>query len=226
MLKITRVIVLILMVGLLMLLPTRSGWAQGVAEADVLIRNGTLYDGAGRPPRRADLLIQGDRIVGIGKVGSFRRVRVKSVIDARGLAVAPGFINMLSWAVDDLLVDGRSMGDLLQGVTTEIFGEGSSMGPLNDEMKQRQLAAQGDVRFPIEWTTLAEYLLHLEKEGVSCNVASFIGATTIREHVVGLEDRPPTPAQLEQMRQLVRREMEDGALGIGSSLIYAPAFYA
>jgi N-acyl-D-amino-acid deacylase len=220
-----RKIFLILMVGLLMFMPA-AGWAQGTAEADVLIRNGTIYDGSGKPARRADLLIRGDRIVGVGRVGSYDRRRVKTVIDARGLAVAPGFINMLSWAVDDLLVDGRSMGDLLQGVTTEIFGEGTSMGPLNEEMKQRQLAAQGDVRFPIEWTTLAEYLRHLEKSGVSCNVASFIGATTIREHVIGLEDRPPTPAQLEQMRQLVRREMEEGALGIGSSLIYAPAFYA
>ncbi|MFN9743270.1 MAG: N-acyl-D-amino-acid deacylase family protein [Acidobacteriota bacterium] len=220
-----RKIFLILMVGLLMFMPA-AGWAQGTAEADVLIRNGTIYDGSGKPARRADLLIRGDRIVGVGRVGSYVRRRVKTVIDARGLAVAPGFITKLSWAVDDLLVDGRSMGDLLQGVTTEIFGEGTSMGPLNEEMKQRQLAAQGDVRFPIEWTTLAEYLRHLEKSGVSCNVASFIGATTIREHVIGLEDRPPTPAQLEQMRQLVRREMEEGALGIGSSLIYAPAFYA
>lgn len=192
-------------------------------EADLLILDGTVYDGSGRAPRRADILIRGDQIVGIGR---YRNARARRVIDARGLAVAPGFINMLSWAVDDLLVDGRSMGDLLQGVTTEIFGEGSSMGPLTDEMKRRQLAAQGDVRFPIEWTTLAEYLRHLERSGVSCNVASFIGATTIREYVVGLEDRPATPAQLDEMRELVRREMEEGALGIGSSLIYAPAFYA
>ncbi len=197
--------------------------AQSTSEADLLILDGTVYDGSGRAPRRADVLIRDDRIIGIG---SYRNVRAKRVIDARGVAVAPGFINMLSWAVDDLLVDGRSMGDLLQGVTTEIFGEGSSMGPLTDEMKERQLAAQGDVRFPIEWTTLAGYLQHLERRGVSCNVASFIGATTIREYVVGLEDRAATPAQLEQMRELVRREMEAGALGIGSSLIYAPAFYA
>lgn len=198
-------------------------FAQTAPEYDLLIRNGTIYDGSGREPRRADLLIKGDRIVG---VGDYSRVRAAQVVDAGGLAVAPGFINMLSWAVDDLLVDGRSMGDLLQGVTTEIFGEGMSMGPLTEEMKSRQLAAQSDLRFPIEWTTLGEYLRHLERRGVSCNVASFIGATTIREHVIGLEDRAPTPAQLDQMRELVRREMADGALGIGSSLIYAPGFYA
>lgn len=208
---------------LMALLLSPVTFAQTAPEYDLLIRNGTIYDGSGREPRRADLLIKGDRIVGVGDYG---RVRAAQVVDAGGLAVAPGFINMLSWAVDDLLVDGRSMGDLLQGVTTEIFGEGMSMGPLTEEMKSRQLAAQSDLRFPIEWTTLGEYLRHLERRGVSCNVASFIGATTIREHVIGLEDRAPTPAQLDQMRELVRREMADGALGIGSSLIYAPGFYA
>lgn len=197
--------------------------AQTGNPYDVLILDGTLYDGTGGKPRRADLLIRGDKIVG---VGSFKGAKAKTVIDAKGLAVAPGFINMLSWAVDDLLIDGRSMGDLLQGVTTEIFGEGDSMGPLSDEMKRRRLAAQGDVKFPIEWTTLTEYLQTLEKRGVACNVASYIGATTIREYVVGLEDKKATPEQLAQMRELVRQEMEAGALGIGSSLIYAPAFYA
>lgn len=190
---------------------------------DVLIINGTVYDGAGNRPRRADVGVKGDRIVAVGDLKS---AKATTVVDAQGLAVAPGFINMLSWAVDDLIVDGRSLGDIKQGVTTEIFGEGDSMGPLNDEMKRRRLAAQGDLKFPIEWTTLSEYLQYLEKKGVSCNVASYIGATTIREYVVGLEDKKATPEQLEQMRELVRREMEAGALGIGSSLIYAPAFYA
>lgn len=190
---------------------------------DVLIINGTVYDGAGNRPRRADVGVKGDRIVAVGDLKS---AKATTVVDAQGLAVAPGFINMLSWAVDDLIVDGRSMGDIKQGVTTEIFGEGDSMGPLNDEMKRRRLAAQGDLKFPIEWTTLSEYLQFLEKKGVSCNVASYIGATTIREYVVGLEDKKATPEQLGQMRELVRREMEAGALGIGSSLIYAPAFYA
>ncbi len=190
---------------------------------DIIIKNGTVYDGTGAKPRRADVAIRGDRIIAVGNLTS---AKAATVIDAQGLAVAPGFINMLSWAVDDLVVDGRSMGDIKQGVTTEIFGEGDSMGPLTDEMKRRRRAAQGDLKFEIEWTTLAEYLQHLEKKGVSPNVASYIGATTIREYVVGLEDKRATPQQLDQMRELVRREMEAGALGIGSSLIYAPAFYA
>ena len=147
-------------------------------------------------------------------------------IDAKGLAVAPGFINMLSWATESLLVDGRSQGDIRQGVTLEIFGEGSSMGPLNDAMKKRIVEEMGDIKYEITWTTLAEYLRELERRGVSTNVASFIGATTIREHVIGLEDKQPTPDELDRMRALVKQEMEAGALGIGSSLIYAPAFYA
>ncbi|MCI0525405.1 MAG: D-aminoacylase [Acidobacteria bacterium] len=190
---------------------------------DIVIKNGTLYDGAGGRPLRADVGLIGDKIAAVGDLKSARAV---TVIDANGLAVAPGFINMLSWAVDDLVVDGRSIGDIKQGVTTEIFGEGDSMGPLNDEMKMRRKAAQGDLKFEIEWTTLADYLKYLEKSGVSPNVASYIGATTIREYVVGLEDRKATPEQMERMRELVRLEMEAGALGIGSSLIYAPAFYA
>jgi N-acyl-D-amino-acid deacylase len=200
-----------------------AGHPQTNTAFDLLITNGVVYDGAGGRPRRADVGIKGDKIVAVGELKS---AKATTVIDARGQAVAPGFINMLSWAVDDLVVDGRSMGDIKQGVTTEIFGEGDSMGPLNEEMKQRRLAAQGDLKFPIEWTTLAEYLRYLEKRGVTPNVASYIGATTIREYVIGLEDRQATPVELEKMRELVRREMEAGALGIGSSLIYAPAFYA
>jgi len=206
--------------GLLLL---AGGAARQSSEFDVLIKNGTVYDGTGGKSRQTDVLIRGNKIVA---VGSFKGAKAKNVIDARGLAVAPGFVNMLSWAVDDLIVDGRSMGDIKQGVTTEIFGEGDSMGPLNDEMKKRRLAGQGDLKFPIEWTTLAEYLQLLERRGVACNVASYIGATTIREYVIGLEDKKATPEQMAQMRDLVRQEMEAGALGIGSSLIYAPAFYA
>jgi N-acyl-D-amino-acid deacylase len=190
---------------------------------DIIVKNGMVYDGGGSRPRRADVGVKGDRIAAIGDLKS---AQAATVIDADGLAIAPGFINMLSWAVDDLVVDGRSLGDIKQGVTTEIFGEGDSMGPLNDEMKRRRKEAQGDLKFEIEWTTLAEYLQYLEKRGVSANVASYIGATTIREYVVGLEDKKATPEQMDQMRELARREMEAGALGIGSSLIYAPAFYA
>ncbi|MBL8191773.1 MAG: D-aminoacylase [Acidobacteria bacterium] len=207
---------------LLFALQSNSG-AGAQQRYDVLILNGTLYDGSGGKPRRADVAIIADKVVAIGNLKS---AKAGTVVDANGLAVAPGFINMLSWAVEDLIVDGRSMGDIKQGVTTEIFGEGSSMGPLSNEMKQRAKAEQGDLKFDIEWTTLAEYLQFLERRGVSPNVASFIGATTIREHVIGLEDKKATPEQMQRMRELVRQEMQAGALGIGSSLIYAPAFYA
>ncbi len=190
---------------------------------DVVIRGGTVYDGSGSPGVRADVAIRGDRVAAVGDLSGTQAV---AVIDATGLAVAPGFINMLSWSTDSLLVDGRSQGELREGVTTQIFGEGSSMGPLTPEMKKRAVEQMGDLKYDITWTTLAEYLQELERRGVSQNVASFIGATTIREHVIGLEDRKPTPKQLDAMRALVKQEMEAGALGIGSSLIYAPAFYA
>jgi N-acyl-D-amino-acid deacylase len=189
----------------------------------VIIRGGLVYDGSGALPRRADVAIAGDRIVEVGDLSGRKDA---TVIDAAGLAVAPGFVNMLSWSTESLLVDGRSQGELRQGVTTQIFGEGWSMGPLNGDMKRRMKEQQGDLRFEVAWTTLREYLEHLERRGVAQNVASFLGAATVREHVIGLEDRPPTPAEMERMRDLVRREMEQGALGIGSSLIYAPGSYA
>ncbi len=190
-------------------------------EYDVVIRNGTVYDGSGSAPFAGDVAVRGDRIAAVGK-GARGRVE----IDAKGLAVAPGFVNVLSWANESLLVDGRSLGDLKQGVTLEVFGEGWSMGPLNEAMKKAQKAMQGDLKYEIAWTTLGEYLEHLERRGVSTNVASFVGATTVRIHEIGEEDRRPTPAELDRMRVLVRRAMEEGALGVGSSLIYAPAFYA
>jgi N-acyl-D-amino-acid deacylase len=190
---------------------------------DVIIRGGTVYDGTGSAGRRVDVGIRGDRIATIGELAG---AQAALTVDATGLAVAPGFINMLSWSTESLLADGKSQGEIRQGVTTQIMGEGSSMGPLNEAMKKRMISEMGDIKYEITWTTLAEYLTELERRGVSQNVASFVGATTIREHVIGLEDRQPTPAQLDQMRELVRREMEAGALGIGSSLIYAPAFYA
>src|SRR5205809_917664 len=153
---------------------------------DIIIRGGTVYDGTGAPGRRADVGIQGDRIVAVGDLAS---LQAPAIIDASGLAVAPGFINMLSWSTESLLIDGRSQGEIREGVTTEIFGEGSSMGPLTPEMKQRALKQQGDLKYDITWTTLSEYLRELEQRGVSPNVASFIGAATIREYVVGLDDR-------------------------------------
>jgi N-acyl-D-amino-acid deacylase len=209
--------------------PAVAGFAQdrssspGPADFDVIIKNGTIYDGTGAEPKHADVAIRGDRIAG---VGDFKTAKAKTIIDAKGLAVAPGFINMLSWSVASLIQDGRSQSEIRQGVTTEIMGEGESMGPVNDRVREHMLRQQGDIKYEIKWNTLAEYLRYLEGRGVSCNVASFIGATTIRENVVGFEDKPPTPEQLEQMRQLVRKEMEAGALGIGTSLIYPPAFYA
>jgi N-acyl-D-amino-acid deacylase len=198
-------------------------FGQPISQFTSIIANGTVYDGSGSPGRRADVGIRDDRVAAIGDL---RTATATHRIDATGLAVAPGFINMLSWSTESLLVDGRSQGEIRQGVTTQIFGEGDSMGPLTPEMRARRLASQGDLKFDISWVSLGQYLRQLEKSGVAQNVASFIGATTVREYVIGLEDKKPTPAQLDAMRALVRREMEDGALGIGSSLIYAPAFYA
>src|SRR5437763_1352295 len=198
-------------------------FAQKPLNFDVIIKGGTLYEGTGAEPRHVDLAIRGDRIVGLG---DFKSVKAKTVIDANGLAVAPGFINMLSWSNESLIQDGRSQSEIRQGVTTEIMGEGESMGPVNDRVREHMLREQSDIKYDIKWNTLAEYLRYLESRGVSCNVASFIGATTIRENVIGFEDKQPTPEQLDQMRELVRKEMEAGALGIGTSLIYPPAFYA
>jgi N-acyl-D-amino-acid deacylase len=192
-------------------------------ELDVIIKGGTVYDGGGSDGQHVDLAIKGDRIVG---VGDFRKAKAKSIVDASGLAVAPGFINMLSWSNESLIQDGRSQSEIRQGVTTEIMGEGESMGPVNDRVREHMLREQKDIKYDVQWNTLAEYLQYLEKHGVSCNVASFLGATTVRENVIGFEDKAPTPQQLDEMRELVRREMEAGALGIGTSLIYPPAFYA
>ena len=207
----------------LALVSVAFGAEPAADKFDVIIKGGTVYDGTGDKPRAADVAIRGDRIAGIG---TFAPEQGRTVIDAKGLAVAPGFINMLSWSTESLIEDGRSQSEIREGVTTEIMGEGFSMGPLNDRIKERMRSQQGDIKYEIKWNTLAEYLRYLEQRGVSCNVASFIGATTIREFVIGLEDKAPTPEQLEQMRELVRQEMEAGALGIGTSLIYPPAFYA
>src|SRR5213082_2335244 len=204
--------------------PTRGAEATSPGtEFDLLIKGGTVYDGAGGEGRAADVTVRGDRITGIG---DFHNASAKNVIDARGLAIAPGFINMLSWSNESLIQDGRSQSEIRQGVTTEIMGEGESMGPLNERMKKRILEQQKDIKYEIRWNTLSEYLRYLQSRGVSCNVASFLGATTVREYVIGLEDKQPTPQQIEQMQDLVRKEMEAGALGIGTSLIYPPAFYA
>lgn len=193
------------------------------ADYDIVIRGGTVYDGSGETAFVADLAIAGDTIAAIG---ALEGARGRSEIDASGLAVTPGFINMLSWATESLIEDGRSQSDIRQGVTLEVMGEGWSMGPLNERMKQETVEEQGDIKYDIEWTTLGEYLDYLVERGVSPNVASFVGATSVRIHVVGYEDRPPTPEELDEMRELVRQAMEEGAVGLASALIYTPAFYA
>ncbi len=201
-----------------------SGFAcTPTADYDIVIRNGMIYDGSGSIPFSGDVAISADTIAA---VGSLDQVKGKQEIDVGGLAVAPGFINMLSWATESLIEDGRSQSDIRQGVTLEVFGEGWSYGPYNEKMKQEELESQGDIKYEIEWTTLGEYLEYLVDRGVSCNVASFVGATTVRIHEIGYDDRPPTPEELSRMRELVRQAMAEGALGVGSSLIYAPAFYA
>jgi len=192
-------------------------------EYDLLIRNGMIYDGSGRPPVAGDIAVNGATIAAIGQL---RGARGRLELDAQGRAVAPGFVNMLSWANRSLLEDGRSQSDIRHGVTLEVLWEGSSMGPLNDNMKRQMREQQGDIKYAIEWTTLSEYLDHLVKRGVSCNVASFVGATTVRVHEIGYADRPPTPAELERMKRLVGEAMAEGALGVSSALIYAPAAYA
>jgi N-acyl-D-amino-acid deacylase len=196
---------------------------QKPPEYDLIIRNGNIYDGSGAKSYKADLAISGDTIAAIGDLSKFTG---KTEVDANGLAVSPGFINMLSWANESLIEDGRSLSDLMQGVTTEIMGEGWSMGPLNDKMKKEQVEEQGDIKYKINWTSLKEYLDFMEKKGISCNVASFVGSGTVRIYVLGYEDRAPNKEELEQMKDLVKQAMEEGALGVGSSLIYAPLFYA
>ncbi len=189
---------------------------------DLLIRNGIVYDGSGSPPFVGDVAINGDAIAAVGSLNA----NARSVMDVSGLAVAPGFINMLSHAQHALIVDGRSQSDIRQGVTLEVMGEGSSMGPLNEKMKKDMIDQQGDIQFDIQWTTLSEFLEYLPKRGVSCNVSSFMGATTARVYFLDHENRLPNARELDQMCGLVRQAMEEGAVGISSALIYAPAAYS
>jgi N-acyl-D-amino-acid deacylase len=190
---------------------------------DVVIRGGTICDGGGGPPFVGDVAIVGDSVAAVGE---HIETQGRTELAARGLAVAPGFINMLSWATDSLIADGRSQSDIRQGVTLEIFGEGQSLGPLNEDMKRVRRDRQGDIKYEIDWTSLDEGLESLVRRGIACNVASFVGATSLRIHEVGYADRPPSSAELDRMRGLMREAMQDGALGVGSSLIYAPACFA
>jgi N-acyl-D-amino-acid deacylase len=196
---------------------------SGKQEFDTIIRNGMIYDGHGGEPFTGDIGINNDTIAFIGDLSKSKAVKE---VDANGNAVAPGFINMLSWATESLIEDGRSQGDIKQGVTLEVMGEGWSMGPLNAQLKKQQQESQGDIKYKVEWNTLGEYLNFLEKKGVSCNVASFIGATTVRLNIIGEDNRDPTPAEMDSMKMLVKQAMEEGAMGVGSSLIYPPAFFA
>ena len=188
-----------------------------------IIRNAMLYDGNGGEPYKADIGINADTIAFIGDLS---KAKATNETDAKNMSVAPGFINMLSWAPVSLIQDGRSQSDIRQGVTLEVFGEGESMGPLNAKMKQQASVGQGDIKYKVVWTSLGDYMNYMEKKGISCNIASYVGATTIREYVIGENDKAPTPAQLDSMRLLVRQAMEEGAMGVGSSLIYPPAFFA
>jgi N-acyl-D-amino-acid deacylase len=192
-------------------------------EYDIVLRNGTIYDGSGSSPIVGDLAMEGDVIVAMGDLG---RAVGRTEIEVDGLAVAPGFINMLSWATSSLIEDGRAQSDIRQGVTLEVMGEGNSMGPLTEEMKAETIRRQGDIKYDIEWTTLDEYLQYLEDRGVSPNVASFIGAATPRKHAIGYDDRAPTPEELDRMRAIVRTAMEEGAMGLASALIYPPGSFA
>jgi len=193
------------------------------AAYSVIIRGGTIYDGSGGTPYVGDVAMKGDKIAYVGPHAPGRAART---VDATGKAVSPGFINMLSWANESLIADGRGLSDTAQGVTLEVMGEGNSMGPLTPEMKRLELQRQGDIKYPIRWTTLGEYLDYMTKKGVTPNLASFVGATTVRVHELGEKDVDPTPAQLTKMQALVRQAMKEGAMGVGSSLIYAPANYA
>jgi N-acyl-D-amino-acid deacylase len=223
-LRITKLLFVCLAVGLCTMCGLHLEVRGRPAEScDVLIRNAVIYDGSGQPPRRGAVGIKGDRIAFIHDAASGTATLT---IDAGGLVVAPGFINMLSWSTDSLLLDGRGQSEVRQGVTTQIMGEGWSWGPVNDAIKKRMKADQTDIKYEIEWNTLSEYLYFLERKGISQNVASYLGATTVREYVLGHENRKPSAAEMDQMRRLVEREMGDGVLGIATALEYSPAYYA
>ncbi|MBN1146167.1 MAG: D-aminoacylase [Anaerolineales bacterium] len=192
-------------------------------EYDLILKNGTIYDGNGGPPYQGDVAIHGQQIAAVGQLETNR---AKKIIDVKGLAVAPGFINVMSWANVSLIVDGKSQSDIRQGITLEIIGEGRSEGPINDEMKQETMRRQGDIKYEMPWNTLGEYLEYMAGRGIATNLASYLGAATLRINVIGYQDRPPTENELEHMRRLARQTMEEGAVGISTALIYPPGSYA
>ncbi len=192
-------------------------------EYDLILKNGTIYDGSGSAPFKGDVAIKGQRIAAVGELDTNQASRV---MDVNGMAISPGFINVMSWANVSLIVDGRSQSDIRQGVTMEIIGEGTSEGPLSPKMKAERIKRQGDIQYEIPWTTLGEYLDYLVGRGIATNIASYLGAATLRIHAVGYDNRPPTPDELDQMRALAREAMEEGAIGISTALIYPPGSYA
>lgn len=193
---------------------------------DLIIKNGLLFDGNGTTPILADIAIKNDTIAFIGNLGFQFDIQSVTVIDAKGMAVAPGFVNMLSWSTESLIEDGRSMGEIMQGVTLEVMGEGDSMGPITEAMKVDAKKSQGNIKYDIPWNTLGGYLTYLEKRGVSTNVASFVGASTVRAMELGYANRPPKPDELERMKKHVKLAMEEGAMGVASALIYTPGTYS
>jgi N-acyl-D-amino-acid deacylase len=194
------------------------------SKYDIIIKNGLVFDGNGTAPISADIALKNDTIAFIGNLSFYSDA--KEVIDAKGMAIAPGFVNMLSWSTESLIEDGRSMGEIMQGVTLEVMGEGDSMGPIREEMKADATKSQGNIKYDITWNTLGEYLSYLEKRGVSSNVASFVGASTVRAMELGYAKRPPTPDELARMKKHVKLAMEEGAMGLASALIYTPGTYA
>jgi N-acyl-D-amino-acid deacylase len=195
-----------------------------VSKYDIIIKNGIVYDGNGGNPQKIDIAIKADTIAFMGDLSD--ETDAKEILDAKGMAVAPGFVNMLSWSTESLIQDGRSLGEITQGITLEVMGEGDSMGPLSDSMKVYAQKSQGDIKYKIEWKTLSEYLNYLEKRGVSTNISSFVGASTVRAYELGYANRPPKDEEMERMKQHVRKAMEDGAMGVSSALIYVPGTYA
>ncbi len=196
------------------------------SKYDLIIKNGLIFDGNGTTPIVADIAIKNDTIAFVGNLGFQFDTKDMTVINAKGMAVAPGFVNMLSWSTESLIEDGRSMGEIMQGVTLEVMGEGDSMGPISDAMKADAIKSQGNIKYEIPWNTLGEYLFYLEKRGVSTNVASFVGASTVRAMELGYANRPPKPDELERMKKHVKLAMEEGAMGVASALIYTPGTYS
>ncbi len=193
------------------------------SRISLIIRSGRVVDGSGRPAYAADVAIKGDRIA---RIGNLSGARAKRIIDARGQIVAPGFIDMLGQSETFLLIDPRGMSKVMMGVTTEITGEGESIAPLNDRILKEQEDFHRRYKLLVDWRTLGEYFSRLEKQGSGLNLGTFVGATQIREYVIGYDDRPPTPSELAQMRTLVADAMKDGALGVSTSLQYVPARFA